>query len=300
MFSFTHALGLVFTLILSSIAWSPTRTDSRVATTPVTIETQQASVSQNSTFYTIRPDMRRCASPMCGGYFVKRVNTPTTLCANGRNMAECYIASIDWNGNTEVEPRLALLKGQLLNKGNKNGKYGILKVTEAWHAVSSAKASGDFYRVRDLGVRCIAAPCETHSEAKLNSNLSRKIAGINLKFDEPPAQQMEQVNQATTSKDGVLVAGTHETVTGPAGKSQTLNVTQLYIRSEGSTALKPCIKTGCSGEICADEEKMSTCDYRPEYECYKKAACERQADGNCGFTQTAEVKTCIASKRKRA
>jgi len=298
MFTFTQALGLLFALSLSLMAWSPTRTVSRVTTTPIMIETAELPATQNSTFYTIRPDMRKCASPMCGGYFVKRVNATTTRCANGRNMSECYVASIDWNGIGEVDARRALLKGELVNKGNTNGKYGVLKVTEAWQAVATANPSGDFYRVRDLGVRCIAAPCETHSEAKLNSTMSRKIAGINLKFDEPSAPEMEEVNRATTSQDGVLVAGTHETVTGPAGRSQKLNVTQLYLHKEGSTALKPCVKTGCSNEICADEQRMSTCEYRPEYECYKKAACERQEDGNCGFTQTTELKSCIASKRK--
>ncbi|HMJ26230.1 MAG TPA: DUF6748 domain-containing protein, partial [Pyrinomonadaceae bacterium] len=38
------------------------------------------SLSSTSTFYTVREDMRRCASPMCGGYFVKRVNLPLTRC----------------------------------------------------------------------------------------------------------------------------------------------------------------------------------------------------------------------------
>lgn len=298
MFTFTHALGLVCALVLSLMAWTPGRTVSMTTPQSVTIQADEQQLPENSTFYTIRPDMRKCASPMCGGYFVKRVNATNTRCANGKNMTECYVASIDWNGVPEVEPRKALLKGELLYKGNKNGKYGLLKVTEAWASVSAASPSGEFYRVRDLGVRCIAAPCETHSEAKLNSTFSRHIAGIKLKFEEPSAQKMEEVNRASTSQEGVLVTGTHETVTGPAGRSQTLNVTQLYVRTERGTALKPCVKTGCSGEICAAEEKMSTCDYKAEYECYKKAACERQSDGNCGFTQTAEVKSCIASKRK--
>jgi len=58
-----------------------------------------------------------------------------------------------------------------------------------------------------------------------------------------------------------------------------------------------CVKTGCSGTICAEpgKEVITTCEYRPEYACYKTAACERQASGSCGWTQTAELTACLAN-----
>ncbi|MEP6653399.1 MAG: hypothetical protein ABJA82_08580 [Myxococcales bacterium] len=54
-----------------------------------------------------------------------------------------------------------------------------------------------------------------------------------------------------------------------------------------------CRRTGCSGQICAAEDIASTCEWRPEYACYKSAACERQSDGTCGFTPTPELKQCL-------
>jgi hypothetical protein len=60
---------------------------------------------------------------------------------------------------------------------------------------------------------------------------------------------------------------------------------------KGTTA-DGCRRTGCSGQICADEDMVSTCEYRPEYACYKDAACERQADGKCGWTPSAELSAC--------
>src|SRR5678815_3615 len=71
------------------------------------------SLASTSTYYSIRADMRKCASPMCGGYFVRRVNQPLTRCANGKSQKECYVASIDWNGHPEIEPPKALLGGSL-------------------------------------------------------------------------------------------------------------------------------------------------------------------------------------------
>ena len=298
MFTFKKVRALLFSVLLVSLALVPSVTQSRAPspnnkTSPTESATQ--ALAPNSTFYALRPDMRKCASPMCGGYFVRRVNQTLTTCANGKQMAECYIAGIDWNGTTQVDPGRALIRGTLLTQEG----YGALKVSEVWQAITDSTPSGEFYRVRDLGIRCIAAPCETHTEAKLNTTITRKIAGVNLPSVEPPKELMEEVYRAMTGDQGVLVAGSLADVTGPAGRSKTLNATQLYMRSGGTTSLKPCIKTGCSGQICADETKMSTCEYRSEYECYKKAACERQADGNCGFTKTPALTSCLARYKRR-
>lgn len=54
-----------------------------------------------------------------------------------------------------------------------------------------------------------------------------------------------------------------------------------------------CIKTGCSGQICSDQDVVSTCEYRPEYACYQSAQCARQADGRCGWTQTTALTACL-------
>lgn len=54
-----------------------------------------------------------------------------------------------------------------------------------------------------------------------------------------------------------------------------------------------CIVTGCSGQICSDQDMASTCEYREEYACYQLSRCERQADGACGWTQTPELTSCL-------
>ena len=59
-------------------------------------------------------------------------------------------------------------------------------------------------------------------------------------------------------------------------------------------AQPPCIKTGCSSHVCADRDMFTTCEFRPEYACYQQATCERQADGQCGFTPTPELAACLA------
>ncbi len=57
-----------------------------------------------------------------------------------------------------------------------------------------------------------------------------------------------------------------------------------------------CYVGGCSGQICSDQPAMaSTCEFREEYACYKSniTTCERQANGQCGWTQTAALAQCL-------
>lgn len=56
-----------------------------------------------------------------------------------------------------------------------------------------------------------------------------------------------------------------------------------------------CRATGCSGTVCAAEDVITTCEFRPEYACYQSATCAAQADGQCGWTMTAELEACLAN-----
>lgn len=58
-----------------------------------------------------------------------------------------------------------------------------------------------------------------------------------------------------------------------------------------------CKKTGCSGEICSDHDLASACLWTAAYACYQTATCERQASGQCGFTETAQLTQCLATAK---
>ena len=60
---------------------------------------------------------------------------------------------------------------------------------------------------------------------------------------------------------------------------------------------KRCVIGGCSGEICASEEMMSNCIYKPEFACYKNATCKEQPSGECGWSPTAELNQCLNTER---
>ena len=188
--------------------------------------------SRTSAFYTFRRDVRRCASPRCGGYFIKAVNQPRMRCANNRYQSECYVANIEWGGQAGPENDRALLRGTLRPGGNRWGRLGVLHVSEVWEAASTSQPSGMFFRVRDRGIKCIAAPCPTHHQVRLNSSASRNIAGVDLAGARAPDNALSEAYEAMTAQEGILVSGSHAPVTGPAGRSQMLKAAQFYLRAQ--------------------------------------------------------------------
>ncbi len=59
---------------------------------------------------------------------------------------------------------------------------------------------------------------------------------------------------------------------------------------------KPCVVTGCSSQLCAEEHRVTTCEWREEYACYQThGVCERDASGACGWRKTDELGACLAS-----
>ncbi len=59
-----------------------------------------------------------------------------------------------------------------------------------------------------------------------------------------------------------------------------------------------CVTAGCSGELCVEasvaDDIFTTCEFRPEYECYQQATCARLEDGECGFVEDQELLDCLS------
>ncbi len=55
-----------------------------------------------------------------------------------------------------------------------------------------------------------------------------------------------------------------------------------------------CYVGGCSGEVCSDmPDVASNCIFKPEFACYRTAECTRKQNGQCGWTETLELKSCL-------
>ena len=66
--------------------------------------------------------------------------------------------------------------------------------------------------------------------------------------------------------------------------------------SGGTASAGRCYVGGCSSQLCTDKpDAVSTCEYTAAYACYQGAMCERQASGQCGWTETSSLRSCLAN-----
>ena len=59
-------------------------------------------------FIVTRIDARKCAYPLCGGYFVKAVNSPLTRCADGKLAKEWRKVRVKGHADAVLEAAKAL------------------------------------------------------------------------------------------------------------------------------------------------------------------------------------------------
>lgn len=303
---FLFAIALVAPLA-AACTDSTTTQDEFAVDDVVDVDDSKADVGGGTyTYYTLERDMRRCASPFCGGYWAKRVNASTTKCVDNKYADRCYVASADFarlglgdaavdriqGAASDLGGQKLLVRGTIAKVTLPAGKFGEFRPTEAWIGQGPNGPDGVFAKVEETGVRCITTPCPFFREKKLNSSLTASLAEIG--WDASGASE-DAIGNAITQifVNDLIISGDRYTVTGPGGTGKARTATQFYTRVVDA---KTCFVGGCSGQICSDQEgAISTCEFRPEYACYQTATCEAQGDGECGWTETAELSACLAN-----
>jgi hypothetical protein len=136
-----------------------------------------------------------------------------------------------------------LVRGSLRKVENGNFDIDTLHATEAWAGVAESTAKGSFYGVTDSGIRCITFPCPSFTEAKLNTAKIANIHGVDLAASGATEDEVN-AGYAELAKTGVLVAGNHTTITGPAGKGTELVASEFYSRVLPASAAPVAMDTG--------------------------------------------------------
>jgi len=185
---------------------------------------------------------------MCGGLFVHLVNRSRTTCGDGLRHPTCYVASVDL-GNLGVsdstQSRLvglisagrALVRGRLVRGRIQDfPELDTLVASEVWKASSSTDPPvGTFRRLRDNGVRCIAAPCFSTDALKLNPALTGmrvKVSQIDLGGTHATAAEQRRA-LGSIARGGLIASGRMVVVprAGPAGQGIAFVASQFYTRA---------------------------------------------------------------------
>jgi hypothetical protein len=183
-----------------------------------------------SSQYVVQPDPRLCPSPRCGGYWVALANHPETRSHDGTLQPRCYVAvAVDEqrHGLEASLPPDALVRAALEARSFGGlGELGVLAVADI-RAPTGQKRSGVVYRVRDLGVRCIRAPCFSLRVARVNGSFRTTLSDLDLRPALLTPEQRAQAGRTLAMPVGLFVAGR---IVAAAGGGLVLRASRVYLR----------------------------------------------------------------------
>ncbi|HEX8110913.1 MAG TPA: DUF6748 domain-containing protein [Kofleriaceae bacterium] len=222
---------------------------SGVAGDPADDPALEARSTDAYTYFAITADLRKCASPVCGGWFLSRVNQTTTQCHDGSIAASCYTPVLDWSksGLTDDQQATmleacsqgalsssvyAVVRGQFARRNTTTPRrdLGRFVISEAWLAEGDAMSGGAFVKLRDNGLRCFVAPCPSITELTLNMATTTNIAGLDWTPSAMTDDQIAECNGDLFMPDGLLVVGNRYTMTENGTTADGRTVTVAYQR----------------------------------------------------------------------
>lgn len=205
---------------------------------------EQTRALEAETLYVVSGrDFRKCAYPMCSGYFIKAVNKSKTTCLDGSKQTECYVSDLDLAAMELPEAQAVSLRevassGAVLFSGHiqplseQFPEIGRLVATKGFTNRSGAAAEGTLHRVESSSITCVQAPCPNLLARKFNSTVVKQVTDLNL----APLALPEDANAMLTEQaltNGLVVAGSLKT----KGAKKTFSVTQVFDRVQPEVPL---------------------------------------------------------------
>ena len=206
-----------------------------------------AAVDGAYTYFEVWRDLRKCASPSCGGFFVARLNRSYTSCIDHVDRAACYVPALDWsesNVSEALQPKLldaanidasspgvhAIVRGRFAPQQYTPGNLGRFIVTEAWIEEGDAVSDGVFVRAKTNSIQCIAAPCPTITEKALDKSTSANIAAIDWSLAGLEDREIASFEAMLSSDGGVILAGDRYTYSENGRTAKGRTATAVYSR----------------------------------------------------------------------
>lgn len=183
-------------------------------------------------YFTFRPDLRKCLSPLCGGVFVKAVNRALTRCADGSLQDECYVATVSNTAGIDIDTA-ALLQGVIRPKSyGEFGNLGVFKLNAAYRAATTTVGSELFVGLENNGIVCVTTPCFSFDQYVLNKHKIRAVSGVDLSQVGASQQDLDEAT-AIIGNGGVLpAAGVNRQTEELTGMGVTFIANQFYLPLE--------------------------------------------------------------------
>jgi hypothetical protein len=187
------------------------------------------------TTYIVKPDYRKCAFPLCGGWYLTPVNqyslhleTEDEAYQNAALLPNSiYVSYINYKRlgltkkqiaelETAINSEQTLLRGAVVNSpvsGNIVTRTKTLVANGAWVGANKNTPVGPYLKISSTGIVCITTPCPYFNAALINSNYSSEFHALSLEKALLDREQEAQAWQAI-STDGLVITGTTYESTG--------------------------------------------------------------------------------------
>jgi hypothetical protein len=220
--------------------------------------------TRSSTYVRLRRDTRRCASPLCGGFWVHDVNRGT--------LREQYVSGLDFTASGLSDEVQADVYNAPDGEVVLYGKLGPLEtrfntrpfiVTAAWRGLPGVKpAPGEsFYRVEEMNVQCLVAPCPTLQATKLHSTST--TVGTSLDTSRARLPRVDETWLADrVLRKGALVTGRFRPGSSLGiNRELVLDASQVFIKLPDMTQScpRPAFMQCPSGKVLAMQRNADRC-----------------------------------------
>lgn len=199
--------------------------------------------------YRVEPDYRKCAFPMCGGWFLTPVNQYSTQFESEEEAYEnallepraIYVAYLNYRQlrlkpeqvkelETFARHGQALLRGNL-TRGNitpeDTAAGRSLDVNGAWVGANKLEAYGPYLKVASSGIMCITTPCPYYKAKLINTRFTATFDDLNLEKAELDREQAARAWQAL-STDGLIMTGVKYESRGMTGPGTGIAATKVF------------------------------------------------------------------------
>ncbi|MBL8914434.1 MAG: hypothetical protein JNM17_27255 [Archangium sp.] len=226
--------------------------------------------TSSRTYVVARRDYRKCAFPMCSGWFIHDVNRA--------ELREVYVPRFDFSAsNLHTDEQQQLVKSAPDNEVVLYGKLGVLKngyrdfmVTTAWRGMPGVKfteGSDTFFRVAQVNIQCFAAPCATMQTTRLHSTSKTYFHDLSVERASMPNVDQNWMTFRITDKDALVAGKFVDGAQVGAGREKVLDAAQVFVKLPDMT--QSCGRT--SAPLCSPS-KVNTF-VRDENRCVMPAGC---------------------------
>lgn len=200
--------------------------------------------------YLVKPDYRKCAFPLCGGWFLTPLNQFSHQLETEEEAYESsfyepaaiYVAYMNYRrlGLTdeqtkELEAQMragqALLRGTV-TRSSVSTQADIQRAATfyadgAWVSANKREAYGPYLKVSSSGIVCITTPCPYYKAKLINTRFETNFDDLNLEKAELDRQQTAQAWQAVAT-EGLVMTGVKYEFKGMTGTGTGVAATKVF------------------------------------------------------------------------